>query len=140
MPAELQAHRRAGAVRGALVLRDYGLVQYFSSHALWTVPEGTAFLLLVGVGVELSLMFSIAGLVMSNFLPADPALKILGIVRRGWPVADPVRRHPGVDLRPRLHGLPQLLGRATGKAQSGHGPRLFGGVVMAGDDRTDCDQ
>lgn len=69
MPAELQAHRRAGAVRGALVLRDYGLVQYFSGHALWTVPEGTAFLLLVGVGVELSLMFSIAGLVMSNFLP-----------------------------------------------------------------------
>jgi len=68
-PAELQAHRRAGAVRGALVLRDYGLVQYFSGHALWTVPEGTAFLLLVGVGVELSLMFSIAGLVMSNFLP-----------------------------------------------------------------------
>ncbi|HOX27919.1 MAG TPA: hypothetical protein PLQ76_02060, partial [bacterium] len=27
-----------------------GLVQHFSGHALWTVPTGTAFLLLIGVG------------------------------------------------------------------------------------------
>ena len=59
-----------------------GLVQHFSGHALWTVPTGTAFLLLVGVGVELSLMFSIAGLVMSKLLPADPKLKLLGIPNR----------------------------------------------------------
>ena len=59
-----------------------GLVQHFSGHALWTVPTGTAFLLLVGVGVELSLMFSIAGLVMSKLLPADPKLKILGLPNR----------------------------------------------------------
>lgn len=58
------------------------LIQHFSGHALWTVPTGTAFLLLVGVGVELSLMFSIAGLVMSKLLPADPKLKILGINNR----------------------------------------------------------
>ena len=58
------------------------LIQHFSGHALWTVPTGTAFLLLVGVGVELSLMFSIAGLVMSKLLPADPQLKILGIPNR----------------------------------------------------------
>ncbi len=47
------------------------LIQHFSGHALWTVPTGTAFLLLVGVGIELSMMFSIAGLVMSKLLPAD---------------------------------------------------------------------
>lgn len=58
------------------------LIQHFSGHALWTVPTGTAFLLLVGVGVELSLMFSIAGLVMSKLLPADPQVKILGIPNR----------------------------------------------------------
>jgi hypothetical protein len=58
------------------------LIQHFSGHALWTVPTGTAFLLLVGVGVELSLMFSIAGLVMSKLLPADPRLKILGLPNR----------------------------------------------------------
>ncbi len=58
------------------------LIQHFSWHALWTVPTGTAFLLLVGVGVELSLMFSIAGLVMSKLLPEDPKMKILGINNR----------------------------------------------------------
>ena len=52
------------------------LIQYGSGHALWTVPAGTAFLLLVGVGIELSLMFSIAGLVMSKVLPEDPKIKI----------------------------------------------------------------
>ncbi len=58
------------------------LVQHLSGHALWTVPTGTAFLLLVGVGVELSLMFSIAGLVFSKILPEDPSLKIMGINNR----------------------------------------------------------
>jgi hypothetical protein len=58
------------------------LIQHFSGHALWTVPTGTAFLLLVGVGIELSFMFSIAGLVMSKVLPADPKLKLLGINNR----------------------------------------------------------
>jgi hypothetical protein len=58
------------------------LIQHFSGHALWTVPAGTAFLLLVGVGIELSFMFSIAGLVMSKLLPADPNLKLLGINNR----------------------------------------------------------
>jgi len=58
------------------------LVQHFSGHALWTVPAGTAFLLLVGEGIELSFMFSIAGLVMSKMLLANPKLKILGINNR----------------------------------------------------------
>ncbi len=58
------------------------LIQHFTGHALWTVPTGTAFLLLVGVGVELSFMFAIAGLVFSKILPADPKLQILGINNR----------------------------------------------------------
>jgi hypothetical protein len=58
------------------------LIQHFSGHALWTVPAGTAWLLLVGVGIELSFMFSIAGLVMSKLLPEDPQLKILGLNNR----------------------------------------------------------
>jgi hypothetical protein len=60
---------RAGPVRHALVLRDSqradictcgcrrsagASVQHFTGYALWTVPTGTAFLLLIGV--ELSLM------------------------------------------------------------------------------------
>lgn len=58
------------------------LIQHFSGHALWTVPDGTAFLLLIGVGVELSFMFSIAGLLLSKLLPEDPKAKILGINNR----------------------------------------------------------
>ncbi len=58
------------------------LIQHFTGHALWTVPTGTAFLLLIGVGVELSFMFSIAGLVLSKLLPADPKQKILGLPNR----------------------------------------------------------
>jgi hypothetical protein len=59
-----------------------GLIQHFSGHALWTVPTGTAFLILIGVGVELSLMFSISGLIFSKILPEDPRAKILGINSR----------------------------------------------------------
>ena len=58
------------------------LIQHFSGHALWTVPSGTAFLILIGVGVEISLMFSIAGLIFSKILPKDPKTKILGINNR----------------------------------------------------------
>jgi hypothetical protein len=58
------------------------LIQHFSGHALWTVPTGTAFLLLIGVGVELSFMFSIAGLIFSKILPPDPKMKILGVNNR----------------------------------------------------------
>lgn len=58
------------------------LIQRFSGHALWTVPTGTSFLLLVGVGWELSVMFSVAGVIMTKILPADPKKKILGINNR----------------------------------------------------------
>lgn len=58
------------------------LIQHASGHALWTVPTGTSFLLLIGVGIELSLMFSVAGLVLSKVLPEDPQLKIMGVNNR----------------------------------------------------------
>ena len=58
------------------------LIQHFSGHALWTVPTGTSFLILVGVGIELSFMFAIAGLLLSKLLPEDPKAKILGINNR----------------------------------------------------------
>lgn len=58
------------------------LIQKFSGHALWTVPEGTSYLLLVGVGIELSLMFAAAGLIMSKLLPENRNLKIFGMPNR----------------------------------------------------------
>lgn len=58
------------------------LIQHFSGHALWTVPTGTSFLLLVGVGCELSMMFAVSGVIFSKILPQDPKMKILGINNR----------------------------------------------------------
>lgn len=58
------------------------LIQHFSGHALWTVPGGTSYLILVGVGIEISMMFAIAGLVLSKLLPDDPKVKILGVNNR----------------------------------------------------------
>jgi len=58
------------------------LIQHFSGHALWTAPTGTSFLILVGVGIELSLMFSIAALTLSKVLPEDPKEKVFGVNNR----------------------------------------------------------
>ena len=58
------------------------LIQHFSGHALWTVPTGTAFAILVGVGIEISLMFSIAGLAVCKQMPKDPTQKMFGINNR----------------------------------------------------------
>ena len=58
------------------------LIQHFSGHALWTVPSGTAFLILVGVGIEISLMFPVIALAMCKLLPEDPNQKIWGINNR----------------------------------------------------------
>ncbi len=58
------------------------LIQHFSGHALWTVPTGTSFLILVGLGIEINMMFSIAALTFAKILPQDPKIKILGINNR----------------------------------------------------------
>jgi len=58
------------------------LIQHFSGHALWTVPTGTAFLILVGVGIEISFMFPVLALTMCKLLPEDPRKKIWGINNR----------------------------------------------------------
>lgn len=58
------------------------LIQHFSGHALWTASGGTSFLILIGVGIEISFMFSVAGLILSKVLPEDKNMKILGINNR----------------------------------------------------------
>lgn len=58
------------------------LIQHLSGHALWTVPSGTAFAIMVGVGIEISLMFSIAGLAACKMMPKDPTQKIFGLNNR----------------------------------------------------------
>lgn len=58
------------------------LIQHFSGHALWTAPTGSAFLILIGVGIELSFMFSVAGLVLTKILPEDKKVKVFGMNNR----------------------------------------------------------
>ena len=60
-----------------------GLVLHFSQHsALWTAPGKTAYLILVGLNVEICFMFAIGGIAMTKMLPKDPKMKILGLNNR----------------------------------------------------------
>jgi len=58
------------------------IIQFYSGYALWTIPTGTAYLILIGLGVELNLMFAIAGLATSKLLPEDRDEKVFGIPKR----------------------------------------------------------
>ncbi|NCA92480.1 hypothetical protein EOM82_04420 [bacterium] len=59
------------------------IICHGTGYALWTVsPESTSFILLIGVSWELSMMFAVAGLLLSKLLPDDPKKKILGINNR----------------------------------------------------------
>lgn len=63
------------------------LLFHVTQHApAWAAPGGTAYLLLIGLNVEISLMFAIMGIVVAKTLPADPARCIVGIPNR-WFVA-----------------------------------------------------
>ena len=50
--------------------------------ALWTVTGHTSYLILVGLTIELTLFFLIAGVVFVKILPSDRRFRILGIPNR----------------------------------------------------------
>ncbi len=52
----------------------------------WSAPGGTAYLLLIGLNIEISLMFAVMGVVVSKTLPKDPRVRILGLPNR-WALA-----------------------------------------------------
>ncbi len=59
------------------------LVLHFSGYApVWGAPGKTAYLILVGLNIEICFMFAVAGIVFGKMLPPDPKLKILGIPNR----------------------------------------------------------
>jgi hypothetical protein len=59
------------------------LVLHFSGYApMWGAPGKTAFLILVGLNIEIMFMFSIAGIAFGKMLPPDKKLKIFGIPNR----------------------------------------------------------
>ncbi len=60
-----------------------GLVFHFTNYApVWGAPGKTAYLLLIGLNIEICFMFAIAGIAFSKMLPADKKMKILGIPNR----------------------------------------------------------
>jgi hypothetical protein len=59
------------------------LVFHFNGHApVWGTPGGTAYLILIGLNIEICFMFAIAGIAFGKMLPPDKKLKILGIPNR----------------------------------------------------------
>src|SRR5213595_3698023 len=50
--------------------------------AIWTATGGTSYQILIGLNIEISLLFFIAGIVFVKQLPPDPAAKILGLPNR----------------------------------------------------------
>ena len=60
-----------------------GLVFHFTQYApVWGAPGKTAFLILIGLNIEICFMFAIAGITFAKMLPAKKRLKILGLPNR----------------------------------------------------------
>ena len=60
-----------------------GLVFHFTQYApVWGAPSKTAFLILIGLNIEICFMFAIGGVAFSKMLPVDKKLKILGLSNR----------------------------------------------------------
>jgi len=60
-----------------------GLVFHFTQYApVWGTPGKSAFVILIGLNIEISLMFAILGIACTQILPKDKSLKILGIPNR----------------------------------------------------------
>lgn len=59
------------------------LVFHFNGRApVWGAPGGTAYLIFIGLNIEIMFMFAIAGVAFGKMLPEDKKLKILGIPNR----------------------------------------------------------
>ncbi|HVN85386.1 MAG TPA: hypothetical protein VMW17_11120 [Candidatus Binatia bacterium] len=59
------------------------LVFHFTQYApLWATPGRSAYVILIGLNIEICFMFAIMGIVVTKTLPVDRSLKIFGIPNR----------------------------------------------------------
>ncbi len=59
------------------------LIFHFTNHApAWGAPGQTAYLILIGLNIEISFMFAVAGITFGKMLLPDKKAKILGIPNR----------------------------------------------------------
>jgi hypothetical protein len=64
-----------------------GLVFHYTQRApIWGAPGKTAFLILIGLNIEICFMFAIMGITVAKTLPADRSRRILGVPNR-WFIA-----------------------------------------------------
>ncbi|MGB7588771.1 MAG: hypothetical protein WBM00_08690, partial [Solirubrobacterales bacterium] len=59
------------------------LILHFGHRAaLWTTTGSTAYLILIGLTIEISMMFAIGGIIFVKTLPEDRRAKLLGLPNR----------------------------------------------------------
>lgn len=59
------------------------LVFHFSGFApVWGAPGKTAYLILIGLNIEICFMFAVAGVTFGKMLPADKHMRVLGVPNR----------------------------------------------------------
>jgi len=63
-------------ILSAIFLKVHG------TSAIWTAPADSAFIITVGLNIEISMMFAVTGLIFAKILPKDKKMKILGIPNR----------------------------------------------------------
>ncbi len=62
-----------------------GLVFHLTNYApVWGAPGKTAFLILIGLNIEICFMFAVSGIIWTKMLPPDKKTKILGIPNRAF--------------------------------------------------------
>jgi hypothetical protein len=62
-----------------------GLVFHFTNYApVWGAPGRTAFLILIGLNIEICFMFAVSGIIWTKMLLPDSKTKILGIPNRAF--------------------------------------------------------
>ncbi|HLC34111.1 MAG TPA: hypothetical protein VJJ70_03815 [Anaerolineales bacterium] len=60
-----------------------GLVFHFTQYApVWGAPGTTAFLILIGLNIEICFMFAIAGITFAKMLPREKKARVLGTPNR----------------------------------------------------------
>ncbi|HPS42060.1 MAG TPA: hypothetical protein PK040_05605 [Anaerolineaceae bacterium] len=61
------------------------LVFHFTGYApVWGAPGDTAFLILIGLNIEITFMFAVSGIIWSKMLLPDKKTRILGIPNRAF--------------------------------------------------------
>lgn len=60
-----------------------GLLMHFSGYAAaWMAPADSAFLITIGLNIEICMMFAVSGVIFVKVLPEDKKMKIMGIPNR----------------------------------------------------------